>query len=81
MNEQPMISDRTDNFGEGARSVAGAVLLVNLFTPKAGQEDAFIKAQTGEYVRLRGQVEGWLGNRLGRPSMADNSSTLRSSTT
>lgn len=66
MNEKPMIADRTDNFGEGARSVAGPVLLVNLFTPKAGQEDAFIKAQTDEYVRLRGQVPGWLGNRLGR---------------
>lgn len=62
----PMISDRTDNFGDAASAVAGAVLLVNLFTPKPGQEEAFIAAQTSEYVRLRGMVEGWIGNRLGR---------------
>lgn len=42
----------------------GAVVLVNIFTPKAGRTDDFIKAQTAEYVRLRGQVEGALGNRL-----------------
>jgi len=66
MSVDPTINDRTDNFSEGAAAVAGAVLLVNLFTPKPGQEGAFIAAQTAEYLRLRGQVEGWLGNRLGR---------------
>lgn len=66
MTDDSMINDRTDNFGDNAASVAGAVLLVNLFTPKAGQEDAFIAAQTAEYVRLRGKVVGWIGNRLGR---------------
>lgn len=42
----------------------GAVILVNIFTPKPGQTDAFIYAQTAEYARLAGQVEGALGNRL-----------------
>jgi heme-degrading monooxygenase HmoA len=66
MTADPMIRDRTDNFSPAARAVGGAVLLVNLFTAKAGMEDRFIEAQTGEYVRLRGKVEGWIGNRLGR---------------
>lgn len=61
-----MIHDRTDNFSPAARAVEGVVLLVNLFTPKAGMEDRFIQAQTAEYVRLRGKIEGWIGNRLGR---------------
>lgn len=43
---------------------SGAVVLVNVFTPKAGLTDDFIEAQTAEYVRLKGQVEGALGNRL-----------------
>lgn len=43
---------------------AGAVVLVNIFTPKPGLTDDFIRAQTGEYVRLRGLVKGALGNRL-----------------
>jgi len=43
---------------------AGAVVLVNVFVPKAGRTDDFIRAQTDEYVRLSGQVEGALGNRL-----------------
>ncbi len=42
----------------------GAVVLVNIFTPKGGRTDDFIEAQTAEYVRLKGQVEGALGNRL-----------------
>lgn len=40
------------------------VVLVNVFMPKPGQTDNFIRAQTDEYLRLRGQVEGALGNRL-----------------
>jgi heme-degrading monooxygenase HmoA len=66
MTQDPLISDRTDNLGTVANAVSGAVLLVNLFTPKAGMSDAFIAAQTGEYVRLKGKVKGWIGNRLGR---------------
>jgi heme-degrading monooxygenase HmoA len=61
-----LISDRTDNFNGSAEKIANVVLLVNLFTPKPGMTDAFIEAQTGEYVRLRGKVRGWIGNRLGR---------------
>jgi heme-degrading monooxygenase HmoA len=66
MTHDPMITDRTNNLGAAAANIAGRVLLVNLFTPKAGMSDAFIAAQTGEYVRLKGKVKGWLGNRLGR---------------
>lgn len=66
MSNDPIIADRTDNAGESAAQIAGQVLLVNLFTPKAGMADDFIEAQTGEYVRLKGQVKGWIGNRLGR---------------
>jgi len=43
---------------------AGAVVLVNVFTPQPGRTDDFIRAQTAEYLRLAGQVEGALGNRL-----------------
>lgn len=66
MSDDPIVTDRTDNSNADAMQVAGQVLLVNLFTPKAGMVDAFIAAQTGEYVRLKGQVKGWIGNRLGR---------------
>lgn len=66
MSLDPIIVDRTANDISAAHSVKGAVLLVNLFTPKPGMTDAFIAAQTTEYVRLKGQVEGWIGNRLGR---------------
>lgn len=43
---------------------AGAVVLVNVFTPKPGRIDEFVRVQTDEYVRLSGRVEGALGNRL-----------------
>lgn len=66
MTNDPMITDRTNNQSSQAKEIAGQVLLVNLFTPKEGMVDDFIAAQTGEYVRLRGQVKGWQGNRLGR---------------
>lgn len=66
MAEDPMIADRTANESAAARAVEGPVMLVNLFTPKPGMEQAFIDAQTAEYVRLKGKVEGWRGNRLGR---------------
>lgn len=42
----------------------GAVILVNRFTPKPGQMQNFVDAQTGEYKRLLGKVAGWRGNRL-----------------
>ncbi|MEQ9258104.1 MAG: antibiotic biosynthesis monooxygenase family protein [Roseovarius sp.] len=64
MPQDPVIFDQTDNTGHAARAVEGPVMLVNLFTPKPGQEQAFIDAQTAEYRRL--EVEGWMGNRLGR---------------
>lgn len=66
MAKDPMVVDRTANQQGPALDVAGVVMLVNLFTPKAGMEQAFIDAQTGEYVRLKGKVAGWIGNRLGR---------------
>lgn len=49
---------------DSALIASGAVVLVNVFTPKVGQTDDFISAQTAEYVRLKGQVKGALGNRL-----------------
>jgi heme-degrading monooxygenase HmoA len=66
MSNDKIISDRTNNSSSDAAQVAGQVMLVNLFTPKPGMVDDFISAQTGEYVRLKGQVKGWIGNRLGR---------------
>ena len=66
MTAEPMIKDRTDNFSSRALATEGAVLLVNLFTAKPGMEEQFIEAQTNEYVRLLGKIEGWIGNRLGR---------------
>ncbi|MEW6505788.1 MAG: antibiotic biosynthesis monooxygenase [Chloroflexota bacterium] len=66
MSHEPIVTDRTENSNADAMTVAGQVLLVNLFTPKVGMADAFIAAQTGEYVRLKGQIKGWIGNRLGR---------------
>jgi heme-degrading monooxygenase HmoA len=66
MAHDPMVVDRTSNTSDAANNVDGVVLLVNLFTPKEGQEQAFIDVQTAEYVRLKGKVEGWIGNRLGR---------------
>lgn len=66
MSHERIVTDRTDNHNADAMVVAGQVLLINLFTPKPGMVDDFIAAQTGEYVRLNGQVEGWIGNRLGR---------------
>jgi heme-degrading monooxygenase HmoA len=66
MSNDKIISDRTNNSSADAAQVAGQVMLVNLFTPKPGMVDDFIAAQTGEYVRLKGQVKGWIGNRLGR---------------
>ena len=66
MSHDPVVTDRTDNSSADAQQVAGQVLLVNLFTPKPGMADDFIAAQTGEYVRLKGLVKGWIGNRLGR---------------
>jgi heme-degrading monooxygenase HmoA len=61
-----MITDRTDNYSATAKSNKGQVMLVNLFTPKEHMVEQFIAAQTGEYVRLKGLVKGWIGNKLGR---------------
>lgn len=66
LSHDSMISDRTSNYSQEASKIAGPVLLVNLFTPKVGMAENFIAAQTAEYLRLRGMVKGWQGNRLGR---------------
>lgn len=66
MPQDPMIFDRTVNNSNISRTIDGVVMLVNLFTPKPGMEQAFIDTQTAEYIRLKGKVEGWIGNRLGR---------------
>ncbi len=42
----------------------GPVVLVNIFTAKSGQMQAFVNTQTAEYKRLLGRVAGWSGNRL-----------------
>lgn len=68
MTNETIITDRTENY---AAAVEGAVLLVNLFTAKPGMAEHFIEAQTAEYVRLRGKVEGWIGNRLGQAVNGD----------
>ncbi len=44
--------------------IDGEVTMINIFTPKSGQMDAFVAAQMNEYRRLDGKVEGWLGNHL-----------------
>jgi heme-degrading monooxygenase HmoA len=66
MSNTSVIADQTDNYGAPAAGVLGAVMLVNVFTPKEGKAEAFVEAQTAEYRRLRGQIAGWVGNRLGR---------------
>lgn len=57
-----VLRDRTDLPDD----YAGPVVLVNVFTPKAGKLDEFIAAQTNEYRRLLGKIAGWRGNRLHR---------------
>ena len=54
------IRDRTDRTG----AHEGPVTLVNIFMPTDGRLEAFVAAQTGEYERMQGRVEGWLGNHL-----------------
>jgi heme-degrading monooxygenase HmoA len=66
MASDPLIHDRTQNNQGEALSVSGPVMLINLFTPKPGLADKFVEVQSAEYVRLSGQVEGYIGNRLGK---------------
>lgn len=47
-------------------AVSGPVMLVNLFTPRTGKLDEFVRTQSAEYLRLSGKVKGYLGNRLGK---------------
>jgi heme-degrading monooxygenase HmoA len=58
----------TDTIVQDAFAVAdagkGPITMLNRFTTKPGMLDDFIAAQTAEYVRLKGRVPGWLGNRL-----------------
>ena len=64
MSSDTFISDQT-NFRTSGKDYDGPVMLVNIFTPKAGQMQNFLDAQTSEYKRLLGTVKGWIGNRLG----------------
>jgi heme-degrading monooxygenase HmoA len=64
MHENTFVNDQTD-FRVSRSGHTGNVMLVNIFTPKPGQMEAFIAAQTSEYKRLLGTVPGWIGNRLG----------------
>ena len=54
-----------DHFREAGLDPNGPIMLVNVFTPVPGRMNDFIAAQTDEYRRLMGTVEGWIGNRLG----------------
>lgn len=58
----------TDAIVQDAFAVAaapeGPITMLNRFTTKPGMLEAFVAAQTAEYVRLKGRVPGWLGNRL-----------------
>jgi heme-degrading monooxygenase HmoA len=51
---------------------AGPVTMLNRFTAKPGMLDVFIAAQTSEYIRLKGRVAGWRGNRLLRALDGDH---------
>jgi hypothetical protein len=51
VTEEPEVDDR-------ALIATGAVVLVNVFTPKAGQLDAFVAAQTAESSGSRGRWTG-----------------------
>ena len=44
----------------------GPVVLINIFTPKNGDLNAFVTAQLAEYKRQRGVASGWVGNSLCR---------------
>lgn len=66
MSDDPAIVDRTSNQSDAALSAEGPVMLVNLFTPKPGMADEFVRVQSAEYARLSGKVAGYIGNRLGR---------------
>lgn len=56
----PIVQDRTIR----TNAPEGPITMLNRFTTKPGEVDAFVAAQTAEYVRLKGLVPGWLGNRL-----------------
>lgn len=57
-----IVHDQTDTSG----NPDGPVILVNIFTPKDGDLDAFLSAQLAEYERQRGVASGWIGNSLCR---------------
>lgn len=56
----PIVKDQT----AASAAPSGPITMLNRFTAQPGQLDAFIAAQTAEYVRLKGRVPGWRGNRL-----------------
>lgn len=51
---------------DAARIAGGAVVLVNVLTPRPGRTEEFVAARTAECVRLRGLVPRAVGNRLPR---------------
>lgn len=57
-----IVHDQTETNG----NPSGPVVLINIFTPKNGDLDAFVAAQLGEYERQRGVASGWIGNTLCR---------------
>ena len=46
--------------------VREAVIVINVFTPKPGQMDAFIQTQAEGLAQLRNRIPGWRGTRLYR---------------
>lgn len=55
---------------------AKAVVIINVFTPKPGQMDAFVAAQTEALqTTLRDQIPGWRGTRMYR-ALDDSNAAL-----
>lgn len=44
----------------------GPIVVINVFTPKSGQMDAFVATQTEGLAQLRDLIPGWRGTRLYR---------------
>jgi heme-degrading monooxygenase HmoA len=57
-----IVHDQTETNG----NTEGPVVLINIFTPKNADLDAFVTAQLAEYERQRGVASGWIGNTLCR---------------
>jgi len=53
----------------------GPVVVINVFTPKSGQMDGFVKTQTEGLAELRDRIPGWRGTRMYR-ALDDRSAAL-----